>query len=296
MEENRVAVPKSAAVGAAPLFFVDITPSTIVFKASPGQKIVGQMKIQNLVNSPVAYKIKTTRPKSYIVKPIHGLLGPREEVPIEITLTNTEDLPDDASKHKFQVHVTDSPRVIQAVQKSHAVPKGEESKEDSKQAAEELAQQWRQLTAANSQQLKLKCAWIDIPLKTGPWSSAKNVKRTSSRATSGSALKREQPRVEAIPAAAAPAQVQKSPSQTAPKPASVTAAKPSTSATPSATKPTPSTSTTVKTVAPTPVATTAQAKPATALAPAPAVQAGGANVILILIAFILGIIFGAIVI
>mmetsp|Transcript_13037 Transcript_13037/g.24271 ORF Transcript_13037/g.24271 Transcript_13037/m.24271 type:complete len:213 (-) Transcript_13037:738-1376(-) len=57
--------------------------------------------LRNNIESPVAFKIKTTAPRSYVVKPNHGLIMPSQTATIQISMTQSSDQQE--TKHKFQV-------------------------------------------------------------------------------------------------------------------------------------------------------------------------------------------------
>lgn len=58
--------------------------------------------VQNNSMESVGYKIKTTRPKDYVVRPNMGMIIPMQQVEIEVTLSEHA-VPD--SSHKFLVEV-----------------------------------------------------------------------------------------------------------------------------------------------------------------------------------------------
>lgn len=72
---------------------------------SDGSSPKATLDITNTQNdSNVAYKIKTTAPKLFVVKPIQGILGPGRTVQIEIQLQMKElSSNNEITKHKFMV-------------------------------------------------------------------------------------------------------------------------------------------------------------------------------------------------
>lgn len=71
------------------------------------------LKLTNKSSGHVAFKVKTTAPKSYIVKPSSGTIGPGESTHVDITLT-MQPSPGDGSNHRFlvQAHPLDGPRQV----------------------------------------------------------------------------------------------------------------------------------------------------------------------------------------
>ena len=64
--------------------FVEISPAGEVLNFT-GQK--AQMELINLSRDKnVTYKIKTTAPKLFVVKPIQGIICPRQTITVEVQL------------------------------------------------------------------------------------------------------------------------------------------------------------------------------------------------------------------
>ena len=59
--------------------------------------------ITNVLNESIAYKLKTTNPYNYVVKPIQGILNKGQNITIDITFTPTAD--NDVDKNKLLVIV-----------------------------------------------------------------------------------------------------------------------------------------------------------------------------------------------
>ena len=62
------------------------------------------MKLSNNVDKKVCFKVKTTAPKRYCVKPTTGVIDPKGAVTILVTLQPFDpNDPNEKGKHKFQV-------------------------------------------------------------------------------------------------------------------------------------------------------------------------------------------------
>lgn len=61
------------------------------------------MKLKNPCDKKVCFKIKTTAPKRYCVKPNSGVVDPNSEVQIAVSLQPFEYDPTEKNKHKFMV-------------------------------------------------------------------------------------------------------------------------------------------------------------------------------------------------
>ena len=76
--------------------------SIIEFEFSPRCTAYSTLTLQNIVNINIAFKVKTTAPKSYIVKPNQGILAPNESRELTITMQPLPDFPGEVN-HRFQV-------------------------------------------------------------------------------------------------------------------------------------------------------------------------------------------------
>eukprot|EP00461_Guttulinopsis_vulgaris_P004771 UN04773 len=116
-----------------------IDPNTPVLKIEPDElkiplrvnsDVVVELKLQNITNDRVAYKIKTTAPDKYQVRPIQAIVEPNTTSTCMIVMKSIEKLPplDDAKnlKHKFLVQ-------------SAAIPT------DATFAPEQLPEYWKEL-------------------------------------------------------------------------------------------------------------------------------------------------------
>ena len=67
-----------------------------------------QMELKNLSSDKnVTYKIKTTAPKLFVVKPIQGIITPSSTVTVEVQLQGTSlSSISDVCRHKFKVEAT----------------------------------------------------------------------------------------------------------------------------------------------------------------------------------------------
>jgi len=84
---------------------VDLTPDELGFKRPFNHEVTQVLKISNSNAGPVAFKVKTTAPKQYCVRPNSGIVMPRESVDVQVLLqAMKEDPPLDARcRDKFLV-------------------------------------------------------------------------------------------------------------------------------------------------------------------------------------------------
>lgn len=120
-----------------------IPNNDLVFKGPFNAVSTTTLKLNNSGSERLAYKIKTTAPKRYCVKPNSGFLEPRANANIQVMLQpQPAGQPDDRTKHKFMVQWV-------------AVPGSYEDDVDNF---------WKQdLKALNVQDSKLKCVFADEP-------------------------------------------------------------------------------------------------------------------------------------
>ncbi|KAJ7143449.1 hypothetical protein O6H91_Y553500 [Diphasiastrum complanatum] len=73
---------------------LNIEPQEVVLHFEVGRRCVGMFVLRNLMHTmPVAFKVQTTAPKKYGVKPPSGIVGPLGIASIEILYGPHSDLP-----------------------------------------------------------------------------------------------------------------------------------------------------------------------------------------------------------
>merc|ERR1711934_1188306 len=82
---------------------LEVTPGELQFQVVVGDYSKRQMRLHNKGNKPIAYKIKTTNPKQYFVRPNQGVVGPNERKPIAVMMGKLSEMPQDKCKDKFLV-------------------------------------------------------------------------------------------------------------------------------------------------------------------------------------------------
>ncbi|XP_054276395.1 vesicle-associated membrane protein/synaptobrevin-binding protein [Macrosteles quadrilineatus] len=103
--------------------------------------VTSYMKLTNPSNHKVCFKIKTTAPKKYCVRPNSGILTPKDVIEIAVSLQPFEFDPNEKNKHKFMVQTM-------------IAPDGEIN----------LDQLWKDVTAENLMDSKLKCVF-EMPVE-----------------------------------------------------------------------------------------------------------------------------------
>jgi len=78
-------------------------PVELTFTGPFTQAVSSYMKLKNPSDKKVCFKIKTTAPKRYCVKPNSGVVDPNNEVQIAVSLQPFEYDPLEKNKHKFMV-------------------------------------------------------------------------------------------------------------------------------------------------------------------------------------------------
>ncbi|KAG8084198.1 hypothetical protein GUJ93_ZPchr0010g8677 [Zizania palustris] len=89
---------------AASCVLVDVDPPELQFPFELGKQISCPLKITNRTGRTVAFKVKTTSPKKYCVRPNNGVVGPRSACVVVVTMqAQTMAPPDLQCKDKFLV-------------------------------------------------------------------------------------------------------------------------------------------------------------------------------------------------
>ncbi|KAK4138926.1 VAMP-associated protein [Trichocladium antarcticum] len=84
---------------------VEIDPAELGFRRPFTVEVAQVLKIRNTNNAPVAFKVKTTAPKQYCVRPNSGRIEPGHEVEVSVLLQamKPEPAPDAKCRDKFLV-------------------------------------------------------------------------------------------------------------------------------------------------------------------------------------------------
>lgn len=112
-------------------------PNELSFVGPFTQPVSSVMYLSNPSDRKVCFKIKTTAPKKYCVKPNSGVIDPDESVKISVSLQPFEYDPQDKNKHKFMVQ-------------SMYAPEGEIYQE----------QLWKEVDSSQLMDSKLKCVFV----------------------------------------------------------------------------------------------------------------------------------------
>ncbi|RMZ88567.1 hypothetical protein DV736_g4191, partial [Chaetothyriales sp. CBS 134916] len=84
---------------------VDLQPSELGFRRPFDHEVTEILKLTNANTSPVAFKVKTTAPKQYCVRPNSGVIQPNSEVEVQVLLQAMKEDPplDTKCRDKFLV-------------------------------------------------------------------------------------------------------------------------------------------------------------------------------------------------
>lgn len=125
------------------------------------------MKLSNLTERKVCFKVKTTAPKRYCVKPTTGVIDPKGLVTILVTLQPFDpNDPNEKGKHKFQVlsvYAPEEPFNIETlVSLTLSLKLNSSFKKILLKHQILLGVQWKEASADTVHDWKLKCV-LDIP-------------------------------------------------------------------------------------------------------------------------------------
>lgn len=112
-------------------------PNELEFRGPFSQPVSSVMYLTNPSDRKVCFKIKTTAPKKYCVKPNSGVIDPDEKVKISVSLQPFDFVPQEKNKHKFMVQ-------------SMYAPEGE--------FHQDLL--WKEVDSSQLMDSKLKCVFV----------------------------------------------------------------------------------------------------------------------------------------
>lgn len=85
---------------------VHVTPADLKFRFQLNKQLLGNISINNTTDKRIAFKIKTTAPKKYVVRPSSGVLEPKTIVQVQVIMQAQKEFPTDFAKDckdKFMV-------------------------------------------------------------------------------------------------------------------------------------------------------------------------------------------------
>lgn len=83
--------------------------SELHFKGPFNDVVTSHLKLSNPTDKRVCFKVKTTAPKRYCVRPNSGILEPKQAVQVAVMLQPFEYDPTEKNKHKFMVQTMIAP-------------------------------------------------------------------------------------------------------------------------------------------------------------------------------------------
>lgn len=93
-----------------PQQILELNPSTdLEFKGPFSDVVTSHLHLRNPTNDIVIFKVKTTAPRQYCVRPNSGVLNPQEDATISVMLQPFDPNSADKNKHKFMVQTMFAP-------------------------------------------------------------------------------------------------------------------------------------------------------------------------------------------
>lgn len=114
------------------------------FRGPFNEVVTADLKLTNPSDKKVCFKVKTTAPKRYCVRPNSGVLDSKNSVTVSVMLQPFEYDPNEKNKHKFMVQTMFAP--------------GDK--------VDNLEQLWKEIPADQLMDSKLKCVF-EMPTSTG---------------------------------------------------------------------------------------------------------------------------------
>lgn len=84
-------------------------PAELHFKGTFTSIVTSILKLNNPTEQRVCFKVKTTAPKQYCVRPNSGIIEPKKAVEVAVMLQPFEYNPNEKNKHKFMVQTMFAP-------------------------------------------------------------------------------------------------------------------------------------------------------------------------------------------
>ena len=84
---------------------IEITPNDLKFRFQLNKQLLGAINVNNTTEKRVAFKIKTTAPKKYVVRPSNGVVEIRSSASVQVIMQAQKEYPADYAncKDKFMV-------------------------------------------------------------------------------------------------------------------------------------------------------------------------------------------------
>ncbi|KAI9076512.1 hypothetical protein K1719_041498 [Acacia pycnantha] len=121
----------SAAAGNS---LISVTPDELRFQVELEKQAFSDIKVTNKTGHHVAFKVKTTSPKKYFVRPNTGIVKPQDSCIIRVTLQAQHEYPTAQQKDKFLLQST----VVNLNAKVDELSSNTFSKDSGKSTIEEL--------------------------------------------------------------------------------------------------------------------------------------------------------------
>jgi vesicle-associated membrane protein-associated protein A len=87
-------------------------PGELRFKGPFSDVVTADLKLTNPSDKRVCFKVKTTAPKRYCVRPNSGILEPQKSISVAVMLQPFDYDPNEKNKHKFMVQSMYAPEII----------------------------------------------------------------------------------------------------------------------------------------------------------------------------------------
>ncbi|XP_071959359.1 vesicle-associated membrane protein-associated protein A-like [Antedon mediterranea] len=84
-------------------------PTELRFRGPFTDVVISELHLKNPTENKICFKIKTTAPRRYCVRPNSGVLGAGEDITVNVMLQPFEYDPQEKNKHKFMVQAMTAP-------------------------------------------------------------------------------------------------------------------------------------------------------------------------------------------
>jgi len=84
--------------------YLEITPTQLTFPVTTDKStLTSTIVLKNITSKPISFKVKTTNPKRYIVRPNYDVIPPNESSKVSVILNYQTEQPRLEDKDKFQI-------------------------------------------------------------------------------------------------------------------------------------------------------------------------------------------------
>ncbi|XP_076827585.1 vesicle-associated membrane protein-associated protein A isoform X1 [Brachyhypopomus gauderio] len=141
-------------------------PADLKFKGPFTDVVTTNLKLRNPSDRKVCFKVKTTAPRRYCVRPNSGIIDPGASVIISVMLQPFDYDPNEKSKHKFMVQTIFAPHNVTDLEAMWKDAKPEDLMDSKLRCVFELPSENDKMSGTGSRELHARVARVSTPGQT----------------------------------------------------------------------------------------------------------------------------------